>query len=91
MGLKTRMNITGERGSPWKVPVLNGNLVVVHDGPVITPLSREYRLVIYVDAHSGNDSVSEYTRSVHGSRTQMHLLGQRMYNEGSFSFVDYER
>ena len=53
MGLKTRMNITGERGSPWKVPVLNGNLVVVHDGPVIIPLSREYRLVIYVDTHSG--------------------------------------
>ena len=22
MGLKTSMNITGERGSPWKVPVL---------------------------------------------------------------------
>ena len=53
MGLHTIMNITGERGSHWKVPVLNGNLAVVHDGPVFTPVSREYRLVIYVDTHSG--------------------------------------
>ena len=53
MGLNTIMNITGEMGSPWKVPVLNGNLAVVHDGPVITPVSREYMLVIYVDTHSG--------------------------------------
>ena len=55
MGLKTRVDITGERGSPWKVPVLNGNLVVVQDGPVITPLGREYRirLEIHVDTHSG--------------------------------------
>ena len=53
MGLNTIINITGERGSPWKVPVLNGNLVVVHDGHVITPVSREYRLVIYVDTHAG--------------------------------------
>ena len=45
MGLNTRMNITGERGSPWKVPVLNGNFAVVHDGPVITPVSREYSYV----------------------------------------------
>ena len=53
MGLKTIMNISGERASPWKVPVLNGNLVVVHDGPVITPLSREFRSLIHVDTHSG--------------------------------------
>ena len=43
MGLKTRMNITEFQ---WKVSFLNGNLDEVHDGPLIAPLSREYRLVI---------------------------------------------
>ena len=53
MGLKTIINITGEMGSPWKVPVLNGHLVVVHNGLVITPLSREHISVTCVDTHSG--------------------------------------
>ena len=51
IGLKTSKNENyGRKGITlefqWKVSFLNGNLDEVHDGPLIAPLSREYRLVI---------------------------------------------
>ena len=49
-GIEDKNEYYGRRGITlefqWKVSFLNGNLDEVHDGPLIAPLSCEYRLVI---------------------------------------------
>ena len=49
-GIEDKNEYYGRKGITlefqWKVSFLNGNLDEVHDGPLIAPFSREYRLVI---------------------------------------------
>ena len=49
-GIEDKNEYYGRKGITlefqWKVSFPNGNLDEVHDGPLIAPLSREYRLVI---------------------------------------------
>ena len=70
MGSKTRMNITGERGSPWKVPVLNGNLVVVHDHNGLTIKELQHRPTPYIAV---KDICSSAPTFPHGHYEQVYV------------------